>query len=158
MVKEVWKQIRYGKKFEISNKGNIRHIENQKNRRFSINKQTGVCTIDLGKSMPVHKIVAEHFISNPNNYEYIKHIDGNKQNNSIENLKWDTLSEIVKESRKNNLRSDQKQIICKNLETNREITYNSLNETARQLNISPATLYRRIRDNQEIKGLLLRYK
>lgn len=36
----------------------------------------------------VHLLVAEHFLPNPNNYKYVKHIDGNISNNHVENLQW----------------------------------------------------------------------
>ena len=35
------------------------------------------------------RVVAEAFIPNPDNCKYVKHIDGNYANNSVENLKWD---------------------------------------------------------------------
>lgn len=36
----------------------------------------------------VHRLLMETFIPNPNNYPHINHIDGNKLNNSLDNLEW----------------------------------------------------------------------
>lgn len=36
----------------------------------------------------VHELVAETFVPNPNNYQYVKHKDGNKLNNHAVNLMW----------------------------------------------------------------------
>lgn len=40
----------------------------------------------------VHVIYAHCFIPNPNNYKYVNHIDSDKLNNSLNNLKWCTNS------------------------------------------------------------------
>lgn len=40
-----------------------------------------------------HRLVAEAFIDNPNHYEYVHHINGNRLDNRIENLQWVTASE-----------------------------------------------------------------
>jgi hypothetical protein len=45
------------------------------------------------KSLRIHRLVAEHYIPNPENKEQVDHINRNKQDNRIENLRWVTQSE-----------------------------------------------------------------
>ena len=53
----------------------------------------GYCRVSLRKNgqtktLYIHRIVAEAFIPNPNNYNEVNHIDEDKTNNSVENLEW----------------------------------------------------------------------
>jgi hypothetical protein len=45
------------------------------------------------KQVYIHRLVAKHFIPNPNNYKYVDHIDRDKTNNHCSNLRWVTASE-----------------------------------------------------------------
>ena len=103
MNDNIWKTLVYQGKifnhFEVSNNGQIRNALTKKIYKLFLNKYGyfQVC-VSLGstknkKTFKIHKAVAETFISNPDNKETVNHIDGNKQNNSVDNLEWATYSE-----------------------------------------------------------------
>jgi len=42
----------------------------------------------------ISTLVASHFIDNPDNYRYVIHLDGDRYNNNVENLKWGSWNDI----------------------------------------------------------------
>lgn len=96
-MKESWKDIvGYEGIYEISNAGIIKSIKNNKNKKektlkhFVDNNYHRVCLCKNGhkKRFMVHRLVAEAFIPNPNNYPEVNHKDENKENNYVGNLEW----------------------------------------------------------------------
>lgn len=55
------------------------------------------------KSYFAHRLIAETFIPNPNSLPFVNHKDGNKLNNSVDNLEWCTRSENALHSFRNGL-------------------------------------------------------
>ena len=43
---------------------------------------------DCRKNRLIHRLVADAFIPNPNNYNCVRHKDGNRLNNHVDNLEW----------------------------------------------------------------------
>ena len=53
-------------------------------------KQVFVCVKNKRHMRYVHRLVAECYIPNPNSLPEVNHLDGNKANNSVDNLEWCT--------------------------------------------------------------------
>lgn len=58
----------------------------------------------------VHRLVAQAFIPNPENLSVVKHIDRNRENNTVENLEWEAKAERIANPAVNNLLSDLAEI------------------------------------------------
>ena len=65
----------------------------------------------------VHRLVAEAFIDNPQGYTEIDHVNRNKSDNSVANLRWVTHSENMSNSSKHKRRSSWQNIIATDLVT-----------------------------------------
>lgn len=106
--KEVWKDIEgYEGLYQISNLGRVKSLPKIRGRTLVEERilspvlgNRGYKMIMLyknngNKRFSIHRLIAKAFIPNISNKPYINHKDGNKLNNSIENLEWCTCRENI---------------------------------------------------------------
>ena len=99
-LNEEWKDIQYG--YKISNQGRVKNPQG-KILGGSTHKDSYRFVTIKGKQIPIHRIVAENFIENKYDKPFVNHKDGNKMNNSVDNLEWVTQQENIQHSYKNKL-------------------------------------------------------
>ena len=80
-----WRQIKE-KLFYVSNNGDVKNPEGQLLRKHLTYGYYSVC-FD-GECHYIHRLMAEVFLEKDNNKNFVDHIDRNKKNNNIGNLRW----------------------------------------------------------------------
>lgn len=101
-MNEIWSDIKEYPNYMVSNLGSVKSLSNNKTRKEKILKQcknnkgyllVGLCKNANEKKYQVHRLVAQTFIPNPDNKSCIDHINGDKSDNRVCNLKWVTHEE-----------------------------------------------------------------
>jgi hypothetical protein len=101
----------------------------------------------------LHRLIAFTFLENPENKEYVNHIDGNKTNNSLENIEWNTPRENSLHSHKIGLnKGNKRKIIQFDLELNKIQEFNSIIEASKFLHISPSNIKAVLYNKQKTAG------
>lgn len=115
---EIWKPLSgFEGRYEISNFGNIKNVKRNSIVKTHIDAHGyQSCTLRYvgdkkSHTVKVHRAIALAFIPNPNDYPIINHKDGNKLNNSIENLEWCTYQHNIQHSFDNGLQTPSGQIL-----------------------------------------------
>ena len=109
----------------------------------------------------IHRLVAKVFIPNPQNLPEVDHIDNNKRNNTVDNLRWISRSENCLKSRKENSdghlnRQDREEVCYRRrvkirvVETGEDL--GSIEDVAKIQKCTPPTVVNHVR-----KGTAWRY-
>ena len=89
---EQWKDIPdYEGKYQISNCGRLRSVKNGLMKPMVASNGYLIACLwkkNKQKKFVIHRLVAQVFIPNPNNFEEVKHKDEDKTNNNVNNLEW----------------------------------------------------------------------
>ena len=127
--------------YYISNYGNVKNKDG-KLRKLKMDRY-GYLTIGLWKKgkakyFTVHRLVAIHFIENPENKPQVNHIDENKTNNYYANLEWVTVKENinhgtrnarVREAETGSKNHASREVVGINIETNEIKEYKFISES-----------------------------
>lgn len=104
MENEIWVEVvNTNGNYSVSNIGRVRtntHYVNHFSGKRIVRERIkplqkhnqGYLCVAVGRRFNdlVHRLVATAFIPNPDNLEFVNHIDGNKHNNNVYNLEWCT--------------------------------------------------------------------
>lgn len=147
---EIWKKIKGFDDYEVSNLGRIRSLDRfvKNGNGFRIVRgkilklfmdKDGYQTVSLHKktkscNKKCHRLVAEAFLSNPQNNPQINHINCTKADNRASNLEWVTQSENMLHSYENGLMNEALNKKRKAVRCSNGMTFNSSYAGAEYLN------------------------
>lgn len=108
---EIWKLIPNFERYEVSNLGRVRRLETQRIKKVHINSRTGYSQLSLRKkgslksyTLNLYRLVYESFNGPvPENFE-VDHIDRNRTNTNLNNLRVCSKSQNIHRSKRNNPR------------------------------------------------------
>lgn len=152
MQNEIWKEYPFNKKYLVSNTGYIKGQKGTILKGSTSGEYQKVTLWDHGsyKTKYVHRMVLETFLPCENSEQMqVNHKDGNKKNNSLDNLEWVTSKEnsihardVLKIQYQTSAAHEARKIKIKmiDINTNEEQIFNSLNDCANFLNVKYQTI------------------
>lgn len=160
MVNENWRDIEgYEGLYQVSNLGRVKSLERDVNSRSGKRKEkekilkqnnnrymyVGLSKNCKTKCFTVHRLVAKAFLPNPENKPQIDHINTDKSDNRVENLRWVTPKENMKNPITYIYRCDNnyksKPILQFTLDGVVIKQWQSMSEASRTLKISQGNIY-----------------
>lgn len=164
-MKEVWKDIPNFKGiYQVSSLGNVKNFKKNKiiNGYYDKAGYKRICLYKNGKRYYpfVHRLVAEAFIPNPNNYPSINHKNEIKDDNIISNLEWCTIKYNNNYGTRNKRIREKKikKVAQYSLDMKLIKIFDSITEAAKEVNTSTSHICRCCKGKLKItKGYIWKY-
>lgn len=134
---EMWKPIKDLPGYSVSNEGRVR--KDSTGQIMVLSKNGGYCRITISKH--VHRLVADAFIEKPDDERcWVDHIDGNRSNNNVDNLRWVTPAEnCMAYGYKSRINNKRRKVKATHLD-GRTIIFNSRQECAEYFGCSDSEI------------------
>lgn len=156
-MEEVFRDIKgYEGLYQISNLGKVRSLNYRRTNTTQILRQGKqkagylfvlLCNSKGHKTNRIHRLVADAFIPNTNNYPCVNHKDENKENNNIDNLEWCDIK--YNNSYGSKLDKKRKKVIC--ITTGKE--FNSIKKASEFYNIDNSTIVKVCKGKRKYGGM-----
>ena len=100
MDEELWKEWPQDPRIKVSNKGNVISCKRGAGHPLKVyHINSGYQAVSAGfngSTQLVHRMVAETWLGDPNHYKQVNHINGDKDDNRVDNLEWVTQSQNIR--------------------------------------------------------------
>jgi hypothetical protein len=156
---ETWKQViletldTNDKRYYVSNLGRFKNTSGTIMNNYKINDNGYFRVYIYNKTYALHRLIALAFIENTENKEQVNHIDGNKLNNSIENLEWVTNKENQIHKIKIGLANNfTRKIAQYDLQINKIKEFKSIVEASNELHIGKSNIIGVLKNYRKTAG------
>lgn len=109
--------------YEVSDEGEVRNKQTGRILKGILDGrgylQVGLCVKGKKTKFLIHRLVALAFIPNPDNLLFVDHVNGNRINNHIDNLRWGTKQENCRNRKLSKNNTSGIKGVCWNKESNK---------------------------------------